>query len=306
MEEVKLGRILGPFTEAPIKNLMLSPTCVIPKANGKHRLIFNLSAPRNFSVNSNIPEAHRSTQYCNITDAALWLTECDSGNNAFMAKVDLSDAYRMVPIKHSDWRFLGMVVGNEIFIDRCLPMGAASSCHTFQSISNALSWIVSTTSPVGLQVFNYIDDFFLLGHSEEECPAGLNYLLAIFKELGVPVSPTKTISPTQSIIFLGIGVNAATKTLFVPKEKAQKTNSASRSFLSEKSSRVKEWQRILGKLMHLSEVISSGRIYLSSVYGSLKGILSQRGSTRRKIGEEARDDLSVWEKFLDIPPNRDF
>ena len=58
--------------------------------------------------------------------------------------------------------------------------------------------------------------------------------------------------------------------------------------------------------MHLSKVISFCRIYLSSVYSLLKGILSQRGSTQRKIGQEARDDLSVWEKFLDIPPNRNF
>ena len=305
-DEVAQGRILGPFDKPPIKNLVLSPVCAIPKPNGKSRLIFNLSSPKNFSVNDNIPQSARKVNYCNVTDVALFLLDNDELNHAFMAKIDLTDAYRLVPIQKDDWRYLGMAVGDELYVDRCLPMGAASSCQIFQRISNALAWIASSTSPVKIKIFNYIDDFLILAYTEQDCRMALAHLITMLTQLGIPVSPSKTIEPTQNITFLGIGISSVTKTFFVPQDKASKTLLELEKFLKLSCPRVKEWQRILGKLTHIAQVVYSGRVYLSSVYAALKGTLSLEGHKRRELGYEAREDLHVWRHFLMSPPNKHF
>mgnify|MGYP001796362826 CR=1 FL=1 len=58
----------------------------------------------------------------------------------WMAKVDLADAYRIVPIRVDDWKFLGICVNGKYYIDRMLPIRAASSCKIFQRISDSLKW----------------------------------------------------------------------------------------------------------------------------------------------------------------------
>ena len=74
MDEVHRGRILGPFHTPPVPDLMISPICVIPKSDGKFRMIFNLSHPKEHSVNDNIPEHHTSVTYCTVADVAQWIT----------------------------------------------------------------------------------------------------------------------------------------------------------------------------------------------------------------------------------------
>lgn len=99
-DEVRKGRIIGPFSDPPLSDLMISPIQLIPKPNSnKDRMIFNLSSPSGLSVNDNIPESATSVTYCSVNDVARWIMGNKATKTWFMAKVDLTDAYRMVPIK---------------------------------------------------------------------------------------------------------------------------------------------------------------------------------------------------------------
>ena len=307
VDEVEKGRIVGPFHKPPVDNLMISPICVIPKPNShKVRMIFNLSQPQGMSVNDNIDEIKINVKYCSVSDVVQWLMN-EKTCRWWMSKVDLTDAYRMVPIRKDDWKFLGMRVGNDVFIDRCLPMGAASSCQTFQKISDALAWMVMATCPVTCTIFNYLDDFLILARDDVSCGKALKHFEMLCEEVGVPISREKTVRPTQHIIFLGIGINSDKLMLYVPEEKARKTLVQLRSFMGKSKPRVSEWQSILGKLCHLAQVVFAGRPYLSSLYGSLAGILSKHKDKRQRIFIEAREDLQVWESFLaGLTPNKTF
>lgn len=202
-DEVAKGRIVGPFCQPPVDNLMISPVCVIPKPNSqKTRMIFNLSQPKDLSVNDNIDSSNTGVKFCSVTDVVHWIMENKScGEDWFMSKVDLTDAYRMVPIQKADWKYLGMRVGNDVYIDRCLPMGASSSCQTFQKISDALAWMIMTTSPVVCNIFNYLDDFLILTKDVISCEKALEHFVKLCEDVGVPVSHEKTVRPTQQIVF---------------------------------------------------------------------------------------------------------
>lgn len=298
--EVRLGRIVGPFPCAPIDDLMVSPLTAIPKPNSnKTRLIFNLSVPVGTSVNDNILEGAKSVSYCCVGDVAQWLLDRQT-KEVYMAKVDLADAYRIVPIRKEDWQYLGMKLGGSYYVDRCLPMGAASSCKVFQTVSDAIVWMFESQYPGQVKIFNYLDDFLLLADSQSLCDTVLDRFLSMLNSLGIPVSPHKTIRASTSIVFLGIGIDTVAESLFLPEDKASTVLQQLESFLTCSKPTVRQWQKILGKLCHLSTIVMSGRILLSSVYGSLQGILSQDQSRRRSISSEVRKDLLVWVKFLTI------
>ena len=306
-EEVMKGRIIGPFDETPVADLHISPLHVIPKADSeKVRMIFNLSHPPKGSVNENIGEEMRSVSYCSVQDVGDCLQARYLPGQVWMAKVDLADAYRIVPIRVDDWKFLGICVNGKYYIDRMLPMGAASSCKIFQRISDSLREMFIRRKPVEVDVFNYLDDFLFVASSQTGCNQSLKEFEAMCQELGVPVASQKTVVASQVITFLGLGINGKDFTLFIPEEKRRKVQDKITQFLNESAPRVKKWQSIAGSLNHIAQVISSGRVYLGSVYSSMAGILSQDGNRRRRVSAETRLDLGVWFALLDSPPERAF
>jgi hypothetical protein len=213
----------------------------------------------------------------------------------------------MVPVKKADWKYLGMRVGNHIYIDRCLPMGASSSCQIFQRISDALAWIIISKCPITCHIFNYLDDFLFIASGRDNCNKALNYFSDVCRELGITLSPQKTIEASQQLVFLGIVIDTKNQCLAVPPEKASRTLDQLQQFLDTKKPKVLAWQKILGKLSFLTHVVPAGKPFLSSVYEALGGILSQDRHKRRRINQEAREDLNVWVSFLKkLPPGKQF
>ena len=297
--ELDLGRIIGPFNKPPIPEMMISPMYCIPKPNSsKWRMIFNLSAPNGTSVNDNIPDFNRVVTYCDIKSVVTHILSLSSTDDIFFAKLDLSDAYRMVPMAKSEWKYLGMKVGKHFFVDCRLPMGAGSSCQVFQRISDMLKWLFASIQHDPCRIFNYLDDFLIVSHGEAQCNRILDRILDISHEVNVPIASHKTERATEAIVFLGIGICAKTSSLFIPPQKSREMLDHISEFLRKSAPSVKQWQVLLGKLCHLSQVVVAGRAYLSSVYGSLKGVLSSSHYVRRRITSEIREDLVVWKDFL--------
>lgn len=305
-EEVKKGRIIGPFSKKPLPQLFISPLYVIPKPHSdKCRMIFNLSYPESGSVNDNIPESCRSVKYCSVQDVGQCIL-ANYGKTAWLAKVDLADAYRIVPIQKSDWKFLGMYIEDQYYVDRMLPMGASSACQLFTKISDSLRWIFQQRFSLRADVFNYLDDFLFVSDSQVNCEKALGTFEDLCDSLGVPIASHKTVRPAQSMVFLGIGIDAALLSMFIPNEKKVLMFDKLTKFLAKSAPKVKMWQSIAGSLNHVAQVLVCGRIYLSSIYQSLAGILSQQRHKRRAISREVKDDLKVWFDLIANGPVRPF
>lgn len=63
INEIELGRMVGPFENKPISNLRCSPIGVVPKKTGGFRLITHLSYPKENSVNDFIDERFTKVNY---------------------------------------------------------------------------------------------------------------------------------------------------------------------------------------------------------------------------------------------------
>ena len=105
-KELAAGRLAGPFDCPPFPKFRVSPLGVVPKkALGEYRLIHHLSFPRGDSVNDGIAQEHASVQYARVDDAVAMIKQLGSG--CFLAKTDIKSAFRIIPIKPSDYDLLG-------------------------------------------------------------------------------------------------------------------------------------------------------------------------------------------------------
>ena len=93
-KECAEGRVLGPLPMQAVWGVQVSKFGVIPKGKtGKWRLIVDLSFPDGASVNDGIDPDLCSLTYVSVDDAARAVAKA-----AFLAKADIKQAYRMVPV----------------------------------------------------------------------------------------------------------------------------------------------------------------------------------------------------------------
>ena len=132
-KEVSLGRILGPFLDLPISNLRCNPIGLVPKKQGGWRMITNLSYPPGSSVNDFIDPEICSVNYSTFDDAIALIVS--KGPGALLAKMDISSAFRLLPVSPQDFCLLGFRHSGAYYIDKCLPMGCSLSCALFEKFS---------------------------------------------------------------------------------------------------------------------------------------------------------------------------
>ena len=130
-QELDSGRIAGPFDKPPLPNFKSSPLSLRAKKDpGQFRLLHNLSFPYDKSVvNYNIPKSAATVKYASLQDAILDIQQCSPG--AWMAKVDIANAFRLIPLHPYQYHLTGVSWNGKYYYDKCLPMGCSSSCSIF-------------------------------------------------------------------------------------------------------------------------------------------------------------------------------
>ena len=119
------------------------------------------------------------------------------GPGSFMAKTDLTSAFRLIPIHPDDWNLLGIYWQTKFYVDLYLPFGLRSAPFLFNLLSDALEWIIKNKYGIK-HVIHILDDFFLVEPSELQCPTSFSTLLLIrtFMSVRAPVVASKTLGPS--------------------------------------------------------------------------------------------------------------
>ena len=109
-DEMEAGKVVlaGTPQEAQAMDIHCSPFRVIPKSKlGKFRLIVNLSAPEGSSANDGIRKELASLSYVSVDEVAEAVGEL--GRGTLMAKMNIRQAYRHIPVHPQDRFLLGMM-----------------------------------------------------------------------------------------------------------------------------------------------------------------------------------------------------
>ena len=152
MKEVQEKRFAGPFEKVPFNTYIQSPIGLVPKAGNKTRLIFHLSYDFNGdnldskSVNYHTPDQLCTVKYNDLDaavgqcisilkeiDGILWNQNGKGKHILVFGKSDLSNAFRLAPMKVGHRRWLVLKAQHPItkiwqyFVDKCMPLGQASA-----------------------------------------------------------------------------------------------------------------------------------------------------------------------------------
>ncbi len=294
--ELALKRMLGPFpTEGFHPDLHISKVGVVPKGHepGKWRLITDLSFPQGRSVNDGIDSSLCSLTYTTVdtvADAVFRL-----GRGALMGKVDIESAYRLIPVHPQDRPLLAVSWDGGVYVDPMLPFGLCSAPKIFNSVADALHWVLREA---GIRcLFHYLDDFIVLGVPDSpECQLAMSILDHSCRELGVPLAAHKTDGPTASIVFLGIIIDTVAGELRLPIAKLKRLRGLLSQWGDRRSCSRKELESLVGHLNHAAKVVRSGRAFFRRMLDLLHGTSSP--SIRLNVG--FRSDLAWWGEFLPL------
>ena len=293
--ELDEGRFMGPFDEPPFTNFRSNPMGLVEKKGGSgFRLIHHLSFPHGSSVNDSIPRDQCSVQYSSIQDAINSITKFD--DPVFLAKSDIAHAFRNIPVHPVDYHLLGLQWEGKYFYDRCLPMGASSSCAIFEKISTGLEWVLRKNCP-GVEIHHVLDDFIFISPQRDLCQQALATFRLICQNIALPVAEEKTLGPSQVLPFLGITLDTIKHEARLPSDKIAKCTSAIKELLASKRVRLKQLLSLLGLLNFALSVVLPGRPFLRRMYNLTMKVKQLHHYVT--ISKEAKDDLKLWLSFIE-------
>jgi len=206
--------------ENPLVQIQISPLGVISKKDKENRwrLIMDLSAPHSSSVNDGIDRDFCNFHYMSVDTAAAHMRNL--GRRALLAKIDIKQAYRHIPVAPKDRHLLGLSWKGETYIDQVLPFGLRSAPLIFSVVANALQWIMINQGVSW--TIHYIDNFLTMGAPHlKECGSNMKIMEATCTLAGLPIEPAKSVGPASCLTFLGIELDSVEGLLRLPQEKLQ-------------------------------------------------------------------------------------
>src|SRR5882672_357374 len=263
------GRIHGPFEEPPLPYFRCLPLGTSTRKHDPKRRVFNYySWPEIGSVNSQTADEEGSIVYESFTYAAAALKE--SGRGSLMAKLDLKDTYRHIPVRSTDWNLLGFHWMGKYYYPIVLMFGGKSAPYIFNMFVEALHWIIQRRIPGSLR--HYLDNFlpiFKPSTSSHEANVAVNWIEDTAKALGLSFQPKKTVRPTTRLEFLGLELDSESMEARLPNNKLvylreTLTNWTTRSWCS-----LKELQEIIGYLQFCAQVVPHGRTFIRGLINFL-------------------------------------
>ena len=291
--ERMLGRIKGPFTKPPFRKFKACPLALRVKTNGKYRLLHNLSYPyNNDSVNLCIGKEDYEVNYASIEDASKMVLKMPG---CYAGKMDIADAFRLIPIHREDQHLLGFKFEGKYYYDSCLPMGCSSACQIFQRFSDALIHILKINYGVR-KVVKYLDDFLFLAATKEECQSAMNCFSHLCNRIGVPLATHKTEGPVTKLTFLGYELDTRLMQIAIPSEKLAGYRESIQAMIASESATLREIKSLIGKLVFVTNVITCGKIFLRRLINMTIG--KTHPASKLRITDNVREDLLVWLLFF--------
>ena len=298
-KEVATGQVLAQV-EGPIQ---ISRFGVIPKSGSpnKWRLIVDLSYPHGRSVNDGVSKDLSSIQYATIDQAVLNILKLGPGTE--LAKVDVEQAYRNIPVHWEVRWLLGMEWEGVRFMDTTLPFGLRSAPKIFSAVADALEWIF-VDEGVTFSL-HFIDDFLTMGRaSTGQCGRNLCIIKAVSKGNGTPLKEVKIVGPTTCLEFLGIELDTVLFEMRLSKEKIEALKKLLQQWEHKKACIKRDLLSLIGKLSHACKIVRPGRVFLRRMIETSAKALRPEHWVR--LSEEFRSDLAWWRTFLQVWNGRSF
>ena len=273
-DELRKGFIIGPFDQPPFDKYRVSPIGVVDKKySTKKRLIVDLSAPHHKaghpSINELIDKDEFSLSYVKIDHAIRTIVQ--KGGRAKLRKTDIVEAFKLMPIHPKLWPFYGICWKGKFYFYTRLVFGSRSSPKVFDTLSQAICWIAINNYGIR-DLFHLLDDFLSVDSPDANGKHTMNLIVNIFRSLGVPIAPHKTVGPVTQLEYLDIELDTVSMQARLPDDKLHHMRALVETFLGLSKCFKRELLSLLGHLQFASRVIVPGRSFVSRLLEAAQGV----------------------------------
>ena len=231
---------LGAIYEVPPQPCFLSRIFVVPKEPTGSRLILDVSALNKYLVVPSFKMSnHRSLS--KVLPCPAW-----------MASLDLKDAYLHVPIRQNLHKFLALTCWGKLFFFRALPFGLATAPWLFSALIEAVLTHLRTR---GFNILGYLDDLVLWNIRKDELHVQVQETIRLLENLGLTINAKKSKPlPTLSLVWVGIVWNSL-KGTWAPQQKILREISVLASkLLASGSGTRRQWEGLCGRVAFVAQV----------------------------------------------------
>ena len=273
----------------------ISKIFIRPKRSGGHRLILDLS-----KLNDYIQYEHFKMETFTST---LKLID----RNAYMASVDLKDAYYTVSMNNNVRKLLRFTWNGMLYQFNCLPNGLACAPRLFTKLMKP---VFAHLRSRGFLSAYYLDDSLLVGHNYEECLKNVEVTCELMKRLGFTLNYKKSLLiPSQQIEYLGFIIDSNKMVVKLPLHKIVSIKDKSRNIMTKSVITLRELAAYIGTLVSSFPAVQFGPLH----YRHLErvkdfGLKRNGGNFDKKVSlnENAKKEISWWNSSLDTAYHKIF
>ncbi|XP_065195662.1 uncharacterized protein LOC135827067 [Sycon ciliatum] len=179
----------GPFTTPPFSPMQSCGLGTVPKKTGRLRVIHHLSAPERSSVNDGIPADKFSLKNTHVDDAVRAIMSV--GRGALLTKLDIRNAFWLIPVSTDDWPLLGIHWQNQYYFEKVLPFGLRYNPFIFNQVAEAVEWILRHQFAIPI-IMHYLDDYLSVSAPSLSLASMQRSIIEeAFTYLGVPLALEK-------------------------------------------------------------------------------------------------------------------
>lgn len=218
------------------------------------------------------------------------------GRGSLLAKLDLKDAFRHIPVRPADWNLLGYSWQGQFYYDVVLTFGLKSAPYIFNLFAEALHWIISRHIPATLK--HYLDDFlpvFSPRTPVHMANAAIEWIMGLGSTLGLSFQPEKTVWPTTRLEFLGLTLDTDLMQASLPPDKLEYLQELTSLWASRARCSLHDLQELTGFLQFASQVIPVSRAFIRRLIDFSATFTSP--FQRRRVPAAARRDIWWWDHF---------
>ena len=188
------------------------------------------------------------------------------GRNTPMYKIDLSRAFRQLRVDPADYPLLCLEWRWRYYWDTSVAFGHRAGGLGCIRLTDSIRYLHSKQ---GFHLTSYVDDL-MSAELGPRAQAGFDTLCKLLSNLCIPLSQSKIIPPSTTMVCLGIHIDSVLQTLSIPKQKLRDIVDKCIETRNKSHITKKGLQSVIGCLMFVHKAIKPSRLFVNRLLESLR------------------------------------